>query len=81
MESHIYNESQRKLVELAYYLPLGSGAEYFYTMMVLLSHNDGVEMLLPKKQQKDFADCMKATEQYKAKNKKNLINNRYRKTA
>lgn len=69
MESHMINESQRKLVELAYYLPFGSCAEYFYTFMVLTLHSDYeyLESFLPAKQRKSFIECYKASEQRQEK--------------
>ena len=69
MESHMFNESQRKLVELAYYLPFGSCAEYFYTFMVLTLHSDYeyLESFLPAKQRKSFIECYKASEQRQEK--------------
>lgn len=69
MESHMFNESQRKLIELAYYLPFGSGAEYFYTFMVLKLHSDYeyLESFLPAKQRKSFIECYKTSEQRQEK--------------
>lgn len=64
MESHMFNDSQRKLVELAYYLPFGRGAEEFYTYMALRLHHDNViEKYLPAKQRKPFIECYQASEQ------------------
>lgn len=69
MESHMFNENQRKLVELAYYLPFGSGAEYLYTFMVLTLHSyyEYLESFLPAKQRKSFIECYKASEQRQEK--------------
>lgn len=71
MESHIFNESQRKLVELAYYLPFGKTAEEIYHIMVSTLHFDyeGIESFLPAKQRKLFVECYKATEQRLEKRK------------
>lgn len=71
MESHMFNESQRKLVEFAYYLPFGKDAEYFYTFMALKLHYDyeHLETFLPAKQRKPFIECYKASEQRIAKQK------------
>lgn len=63
-KKHIYNENQRKLVELTYYLPFGRSAEYFYTMMALDLHKYGLERLLPKKQRKNLEECVKAIERH-----------------
>lgn len=63
-KKHIYNENQRKLVELTYYLPFGRSAEYFYTMMALDLHEYGLERLLPKKQRKNLEECVKAIERH-----------------
>lgn len=69
MESHMFNDSQRKLVELAYYLPFGKHAEYFYIFMVLILHSDyeDIERFLPAKQRKLFIECYKASEQRQEK--------------
>lgn len=69
MESHMFNDSQRKLVELAYYLPFGKRAEYFYIFMVLILHSDyeHLEHFLPAKQRKLFIECYKASEQRQEK--------------
>lgn len=83
MESHMFNESQRKLVELAYYLPFGKGAEYFYTFMALKLHYDyeQLETFLPAKQHKPFIECYKASEQRIAKRREEADRKREQKEA
>lgn len=50
----------RDLVELAYNLPFGTGADYFYTFMVLMLNKryNGIEELLPAKQRKLFEETV-----------------------
>lgn len=81
IESHMHNESQRKLFELAYYLPFGSSAEYFYTMMVLMLHENEIEQALPRKQRQDFTECLKAAEQRKEKKQEEANREREQKKA
>ena len=62
------NEQHRKdLVELAYYLPFGIGADYFYTFMVLMLNSkcEGVADMLPAKQRKAFYETVKQSEERK----------------
>lgn len=83
MESHMFNESQRKLVELAYYLPFGKCTEYFYTFMVLTLHSDYeyLESFLPAKQRKPFIECYKASEQRQEKRNEEARKEREQKRA
>lgn len=84
MESHMFNEYQRKLVELAYYLPFGIGAEEFYTYVVLrLHHEEGeaTEKYLPAKQRKPFVECYKASEQRQEKRNEEARREREQKRA
>lgn len=82
MESHMFNESQRKLVELAYCLPFGRGAEEFYVYMVLrLCHDDVIEQYLPAKQRKPFIECYKASEQRQEKRNEEARKEREQKRA
>lgn len=57
----------KSLVELAYYLPCGIGADYFYTFMVLMlnSKSKGIEELLPAKQRKAFKEIVKQHEEHR----------------
>lgn len=82
MESHMFNDSQRKLVELAYYLPFGIGAEEFYIYMVLRLHHDGnIEKYLPAKQRKPFVEYYQASEQRIAKKQEEADKQRKQKEA
>lgn len=83
MESHMFNEDQRKLVELAYYLPFGKCTEYFYTFMVLTLHSDYeyIERYLPAKQRKPFIECYKASEQRQEKRNEEARKEREQKRA
>lgn len=82
MESHMFNDSQRKLVELAYYLPFGIGAEEFYAYMVLrLHHDENAEKWLPVKQRKSFVEYYQASEQRIAKKQEEADKKREQKEA
>lgn len=50
----------KDLVELAYNLPFGTCADYFYTFMVLKLNEEynGISKLLPAKQRKQFKDTV-----------------------
>lgn len=50
----------KDLVELAYNLPFGTCADYFYTFMVLKLNEEynGISKLLPTKQRKQFEDTV-----------------------
>lgn len=69
MTIHMADETKRKVVELAYYLPLSTVWEYFYNLMVLTLYQDfkGVEKLLPAKQRESFIKCCQAYEQRQEK--------------
>lgn len=57
----------KDLAELAYYLPFGYGADYFYTFMVrtLNSRCEGIANLLPAKQRKRFNEAIKQSKERK----------------
>lgn len=61
--------STQELTELAFYLPYGVNAEYFYAFMVYKLHgyDSNLENCLPKKQRDLFIKCCERAEQREAK--------------
>lgn len=64
---HSEQQHHKDLVELAYNLPFGIGADYFYTFMVLMLNNkfEGVAEMLPAKQKKIFYETVNRSEERK----------------
>lgn len=63
------SEAHKNLTELAFYLPYGVDAEYFYAFMVhkLYGHNSNLENCLPKKQRDLFIKCCERADQRETK--------------
>lgn len=77
------NEAHRNLSELAFYLPYGVDAKYFYTFIVykLRSYGSDLERCLPKKQRDLFIKCYEETEQRQEKRNEEAKKEREQKEA